>query len=81
MQIQADALGVPVTRPANPETTVLGATYLAGLAVGFWPDRETIAKQWQADKHFQPQMDEKTRRERHAGWARALDRSRRWETS
>jgi glycerol kinase len=80
MQMQADALGVPVTRPANPETTVLGATYLAGLAVGYWPDQETIAKQWQADQRFLPHMDEQTRRERHAGWVRALDRSRNRET-
>jgi glycerol kinase len=76
MQIQADLLGVPVTRPSNPETTVLGATYLAGLAVGFWPDRETIAKQWQADRRFIPAIDETERRARHAGWSQALARAR-----
>ena len=76
MQIQADLLGVPVTRPLNPETTVLGATYLAGLAVGFWPDRETIAKQWQADRRFTPAIDETERRARHAGWSQALARAR-----
>ncbi len=76
MQIQADLLGVPVTRPSNPETTVLGATYLAGLAVGFWPDRETIAKQWQADRRFTPAIDETERRARHAGWSQALARAR-----
>jgi glycerol kinase len=81
MQMQADALGVPVTRPANPETTVLGATYLAGLAVGYWPDQETIARQWRADRRFSPQTDEASRRGRHAGWLRALDRSRHWETA
>jgi len=81
MQIQADALGVGVTRPANPESTVLGATYLAGLAVGYWPDQETIAKQWQADKRFAPEMDDATRKLRHAGWRRALERSRNWETA
>ncbi|HEY6986960.1 MAG TPA: glycerol kinase GlpK [Bryobacteraceae bacterium] len=76
MQIQADLLGVPVTRPSNPETTVLGATYLAGLAVGFWPDRETIAKQWQVDRRFTPAIDETERRARHAGWFQALARAR-----
>jgi glycerol kinase len=76
MQIQADALGVPVTRPANTESTVLGATYLAGLAVGYWPDQETIAKQWQADRRFAPQIDDATRKQRHAGWLRALERNR-----
>jgi glycerol kinase len=79
MQIQADLLGVPVTRPANPETTVLGATYLAGLAVGYWPDQETIATQWTADKRFAPGIDESQRRERRAGWARALERARHWD--
>ncbi len=80
MQIQADLLGVPVTRPANTEATVLGATYLAGLAVGYWPDQETIRKQWTAEAQFSPRMDEKQRRERRTGWARALERSRGWET-
>lgn len=79
MQLQADLLGVPVTRPANPETTVLGATYLAGLAVGFWPDEETIAKQWTAERRFIPAIEETERRERQAGWRRALERSRKWE--
>ncbi|HMF75907.1 MAG TPA: glycerol kinase GlpK [Bryobacteraceae bacterium] len=81
MQIQADSLGVPVTRPANPETTVLGATYLAGLAVGYWSDQETIAQQWKADRRFIPETDHNIRRERHKGWARALERARNWETA
>jgi glycerol kinase len=79
MQLQADLLGVPVTRPANPETTVLGATYLAGLAVGFWPDEESIAKQWTAERRFTPAIAKKERQERHAGWLRALERARKWE--
>ena len=80
MQIQADLLGVPVTRPANPETTVLGSAYLAGLAVGYWPDGETIAKQWQADARFSPNIPADERQHRHAGWARALERAKGWET-
>jgi glycerol kinase len=80
MQIQADLLGVPVTRPANPETTVLGSAYLAGLAVGYWPDGETIAKQWQADARFSPNIPAEERKRRHAGWAKALERAKGWET-
>ena len=79
MQIQADLLGVPVTRPSNPETTVLGATYLAGLAVGYWPDEKTIAKQWVADRQFSPQISEEVRRQRTGQWARALERARNWD--
>jgi glycerol kinase len=81
MQIQADLLGVPVTRPANPETTVLGAVYLAGLAVGYWPDQESITKQWTADRRFAPSIDGQVRHARHAQWRRALERSRKWETA
>ena len=77
MQLQADLLGVPVTRSANPETTVLGAIYLAGLAVGYWPNQEAIAKQWQVDKRFTPAIDESQRRSRHADWSKALVRARR----
>lgn len=79
MQLQADLLGVPVTRPSNAETTVLGATYLAGLAVGYWPDQETIAKQWQMDRQFKPMMSGDERDARLQKWARALERARRWE--
>jgi glycerol kinase len=80
MQIQADLLGVLVTRPSMPETTVFGATYLAGLAVGYWPDQETIAKQWTADRQFTPAIDDRERAERQALWTRALERARHWET-
>lgn len=80
MQIQADLLGARVTRPSIPETTVLGATYLAGLAVGYWPDQETIAKQWAADRQFTPAITNEQRQEQQAGWTRALERARNWET-
>src|SRR5579875_764190 len=80
MQMQADLLGVTVTRPANLETTVLGATYLAGLAVGYWPDQATIAKQWQAERRFTPAMSEAERQGRRKGWQRALERVRGWES-
>jgi len=79
MQIQADLLGCPVTRPANPETTVLGATYLAGLAVGYWPNQEEIATQWAVDRRFTPAIQSSERQLRKAGWKRALERARNWE--
>jgi glycerol kinase len=81
MQLQADLLGCRVTRPSNPESTVLGATYLAGLAVGYWPDQETIARQWQADRRFEPRITWEEQKLRRAGWTRALDRARSWETT
>ena len=80
MQIQADLLGCPVTRPANPETTVLGATYLAGLAVGYWSDHDAIAKQWAVDRRFAPTLPSAEREGKQARWRRALERVRSWET-
>jgi glycerol kinase len=80
MQLQADILGVRVVRPKNSESTALGAAYLAGLGVGFWPDKETIADQWQKDKIFEPKIDNAARAKRRAQWKRALERSRDWET-
>jgi glycerol kinase len=80
MQLQADLLGCQVTRPLNPESTVLGATYLAGLAVGYWPDQETIARQWQADRRFEPAINSDERKTRREKWTRALDRARAWES-
>lgn len=78
MQMQSDLLDVTVTRPANTETTVLGAAYLAGLATGFWADQETIQKQWVAERRFLPQIGGDERAKRLAGWRRALDRARDW---
>ncbi|MBV9762715.1 MAG: glycerol kinase GlpK [Acidobacteriaceae bacterium] len=79
MQMQADLLGIPVTRPSNPETTVLGAAYLAGLAVGFWPDQAELERQWAVDRRFEPKIGADERAQRRAAWSRALDRAREWE--
>jgi glycerol kinase len=78
MQLQADLLGVPVQRPAITETTALGAAYLAGLAVGYWPGLEEIAAQWQVDAEFQPAMDGTKRDALYQGWQRAVARARNW---
>jgi glycerol kinase len=76
MQMQANFLGVPVVRPKVTETTALGAAYLAGLAVGFWKNREEIASQWQVDHRFTSVMKPKARKEILAGWSEALQRAK-----
>jgi glycerol kinase len=78
MQLQADLLGVPVQRPAVTETTALGAAYLAGLAVGYWPGLEEIAAQWQVEAEFMPTMAAERRDALYAGWQRAVKRARGW---
>jgi glycerol kinase len=78
MQIQADVLGINVVRPKNAEATVLGAAYLAGIAVDYWPDKETIARQWQVDRVFEPKMNEATRMKVRATWHKALGRAEGW---
>lgn len=75
MQFQSDILGVPVSRPKVIETTALGAAYLAGLAVGYWKDKEEIATIWQIDRVFQPEMEEGTRRLLYTGWQKAVRRA------
>jgi glycerol kinase len=78
MQIQADVLGIDVVRPKNAESTVLGAAYLAGIAVGYWADKETIARQWQVDRVFKPKMDAATRGKVREIWHKALGRAQGW---
>lgn len=78
MQFQSDILGVTVDRPTVIETTALGASYLAGIATGFWNGREEVAKNWGVDRHFEPNMDEQTREKLYAGWKKAVERSKNW---
>lgn len=78
MQFQADIANVPVMRPACVETTALGAAYLAGLAVGFWPGTKELVSNWQVDRVFQPAMDENKRQAQIAGWKKAVTRSFEW---
>lgn len=72
MQFQSNMLDVPVERPVINETTALGAAYLAGLAVGFWESKEEIAKQWNIDKTFDPDLSQEDRRELYDGWKKAV---------
>ena len=72
MQFQADIIGQTVHRPSCVETTALGAAYLAGLAVGYWKDKEEICANWKLDKTFEPSMKEEKRKELLKGWKRAV---------
>lgn len=76
MQFQSDILNVPVERPKVIETTALGAAYLAGLAVGYWNSKDEIAKQWEIDRKFEPDMDEETRNKLYEGWKKAVATAR-----
>jgi glycerol kinase len=78
MQLQADILGIPVIRPQVQETTALGAAYLAGLAVGYWSDREEMRQNWQVDRTFEPQWSEDQRESGYAQWKKAIERTRGW---
>jgi len=78
MQFQADLLGVAVVRPRVTETTALGAAYLAGLAVGFWPGPEALRAKRKDDVRFEPRMDATDRASRRARWKRAVERAKNW---
>lgn len=78
MQFQSDVLGVEVHRPEVIETTALGAAYLAGLAVGYWANKEEVSKNWAVSREFIPAMEEEKREELLAGWHEAVNRSLGW---
>jgi glycerol kinase len=79
MQLQADFLGVDVVRPRNIETTALGAAFLAGLKVGYWPNPEAVQALWAPDRRFTPSITEGKRRNALRLWKRAVERSKAWE--
>lgn len=78
MQFQADIINAPVHRPSCIETTAMGASYLAGLAVGFWEGTEDVRKNWQISKIFEPEMSEEDRQAKLKGWKKAVSRSFDW---
>ncbi|MEU0269491.1 glycerol kinase GlpK [Nocardioides sp. NPDC006303] len=78
MQIQADVLGVEVSRPVVAETTALGAAYAAGLAVGFWKDTDELRQNWNESKRWTPAWNEEQRETGYAGWRKAVDRTLDW---
>jgi glycerol kinase len=80
MQLQADILGVEVSRPLVAETTALGAAYAAGLAVGFWTDTEELRRNWQEGRRWQPRLTGEQREAGYAGWQKAVQRTLDWVT-
>jgi glycerol kinase len=72
MQFQSDIIGAPVHRPVCVETTAMGASYLAGLAVKYWASKEDVLKNWKISKVFKPTMDESKREELLKGWHKAV---------
>ena len=78
MQFQSDLLDVPVIRPRITETTALGAAYAAGVAVGFWPDLESLRSNWAMDKTWMPAMPQADRRKKYGEWKKAVERTFNW---
>ncbi len=76
MQFQCDLLRVPVVRPRTREITALGAAYLAGLATGFWKNRDEIAALWSAERTFSPAAPAATMKKLHAEWRHAVERAK-----
>ncbi|MGL4569099.1 MAG: glycerol kinase GlpK, partial [Fusobacteriaceae bacterium] len=79
MQFQADIIGTEVMRPAIVETTALGAAYLAGLAVGFWENKEEIRESWSLNREFISTMSQDEQKIKHGGWKKAVKRCLKWE--
>lgn len=78
MQTQSDIIDAPVNRPVCVETTAMGAAYLAGLAVGYWPDKEAVRENWAIDRTFTPSIDKDDREARLRGWNRAVQYAYGW---
>jgi glycerol kinase len=78
MQLQADILGVEVSRPLVAETTALGAAYAAGLAVGLWTDTEELRRNWQQGRRWKPRLTGEQREAGYAGWQKAVQRTLDW---
>ncbi|MGZ6014167.1 MAG: glycerol kinase GlpK [Phenylobacterium sp.] len=78
MQFQADVLGVPVVRPVVPETTCLGAAYAAGLAIGYWPDVESLRANWRKSAEWTPAMAADARNRHYRKWKKAVQRTMAW---
>ena len=81
MQFQADVLNTITVRPKVIETTVMGAAYLAGLAVGFWKNQEEIQEIWQSDIHFKPTEKRKKVDDGIKGWYKAINALQQWTSN
>jgi len=78
MQMQADIMGIDITRPLITETTALGAAYAAGLAVGFWKNTDELKKQWKQSRRWSPTSTPENRAKGYAEWKKAIERTLNW---
>lgn len=78
MQFQADMTDAPVKRPQCVETTAMGAAYLAGLAVGYWKNKEDVVNNQKLDRIFMPEMEEADRVAKRKGWNKAVKYAYGW---
>lgn len=78
MQFQADIMNVPVVKPKVSETTALGAAYAAGLAIGYWKNKEELVAQWAQDKEWVPVMKINYRDKLYSGWKKAVEKTLNW---
>lgn len=78
MQTQADIINAPVNRPQCVETTAMGAAYLAGLAVGYWMNKQDVIRNWTIDRTFSPSISEEARKSKIKGWNKAVKYAYGW---
>ena len=78
MQSQANIINAPVHRPKCVETTAMGAAYLAGLAVGYWADKNEVLQNWSIDQVFKSEIDETKRNSMIKGWNKAVKYAYDW---
>ncbi|MDU5109898.1 MAG: glycerol kinase GlpK [Clostridium sp.] len=79
MQFQSDIVGAKVIRPIISETTALGAAFLAGLAVGFWKNKEEIESSFYISEEYEPKIEVEERDKLYKGWKKAVERVKGWE--
>ena len=75
MQFLSDILQIKIERPANQESTAIGAAYLAGMQVGFYPSPQDFAKSWNSDKRFISEMSDDVRQKKLSGCKDAVKRT------
>jgi glycerol kinase len=81
LQLQADQIRIPVSRPASLESTALGAARLAGLAEGLWGSLDELASSWRAETTKEPVADPALADALYESWRRGVERSRSWASS
>ena len=79
IQFQADILGINCLRPKIEETTALGATYAAGLAIDYWKNIAELKEGWQTDRVFSPEMDLEKRNQLISNWQKAVEKAKGWK--